>query len=263
MRDIKARMRPLFTQERVAASAGLFLGRLWSRVTGTPFWSLMRPDFSSRAKPPVASPGNIRGLRARSRTVRSAYLPPMSHATAMPLSTGRSICRRPGRTIRPGWPRLICLRELLLRPIRRRPSKRYQGSWWPAATYPLVHSGNPPHRQSTFHIFGALAEFERSLIRERTTPRRCVAQFPRLSPRAALMRIQACGRRSCLWAMGSSKPTRARLSPIPMSNGNISWSTCKNLLGTIPRTPSRSTIHHFRSWPGVSFGGRSAYRVLR
>ena len=135
LRDVKARMRPLFTQERVAASAGAFLDGLlgneqrktgWMRaeaagdpgpwrqqailgrgrweadaparyrarlcasrrlLTMTRFWSSMKPDFSSRARPHAASRGSIPVRRARSRTVRSASSPVMSSGTAMPSST--------------------------------------------------------------------------------------------------------------------------------------------------------------------------------
>ena len=127
LRDVKERMRPLFTQERVAASAGAFLDGLlgnerrktgWMRaetagdpgpwrqqailgrgrweandlriscaamrltrsLTTTQFWSSMKPDFSSRARPHAALLGNIPARRARSRTARSACLLVMSHA---------------------------------------------------------------------------------------------------------------------------------------------------------------------------------------
>ena len=155
LRDVKARIRPLFTQERVAASAGLFLDGLlgderrktgWMRAeaAGDPgpwrqqailgrgrwdadalrdivrdyvvetwptemrFWSSMRPGFSSRARRPAAWRANTRALPARSRTARSACSPPMSRAMAMPSSTGRCICPKPGRTTRRGWRRRMC-----------------------------------------------------------------------------------------------------------------------------------------------------------
>ena len=131
LRDVKERIRALFTQERVAASAGAFLDGLlgneqrktgWMRaeaagdagpwrqqairvaavgkpmtcatscaamrlrrsLTMTQFWSLMKPDFSSRARPHAALRGNIPVRRARSRTARSASSPVMSRGTAMP-----------------------------------------------------------------------------------------------------------------------------------------------------------------------------------
>src|SRR3978361_1682918 len=99
LREVKARIRPLYTQERVAASAGLFLdgllgperrkrratvarggsrrsrggagGMLMPCVTSygiMPWkhwlsrmrrWWLMKPVFSSKAKPVVAWHGNI------------------------------------------------------------------------------------------------------------------------------------------------------------------------------------------------------------
>ena len=41
---------------------------------------------------------------------------PMCRATAMPLSTGRFICRRRGRTIPAAWRRRMCRHEVALRP---------------------------------------------------------------------------------------------------------------------------------------------------
>ena len=139
LRDVKERIRALFTQERVAASAGAFLDGLlgnerrktgWMRaeaagdprpiggsrpywaaaggkpmtcaiscaamrlrrsLTMTQFWSSMKPDFSSRARPHAALRGNIPVRRARSPTAGSASSPVMSRGTAMPSLTGRFI----------------------------------------------------------------------------------------------------------------------------------------------------------------------------
>lgn len=161
--DVKARMRPLFRQDRVAVSAGSFLDGLlgaerrktgWMRaeaagdpgpwrqqaILGRGRWDadglrdivrdyavealaeetavlvIDEPDFSSKARPPVASPGNIRVLPARLRTARLACSPPTCRVTVMPSSTGRFICLRPGQTIPSGWPRLMSLRERASRP---------------------------------------------------------------------------------------------------------------------------------------------------
>lgn len=151
LRDVKARMRDLFTQERVAASANLFLDGLlgderrktgWMRAEAagdpgpwrqqailgrgrwdadglratlcgsmlsktlahrTPFWSLMRPGSSSRARHPVVLRVNIPARRARSQTVRLGCSPPMYRHRAMPLSIVRFICPRVGPAIQQGW----------------------------------------------------------------------------------------------------------------------------------------------------------------
>ena len=163
LRDVKGRMRPLFTQKRVAASAGQFLDGLlgaerrktgWMRAEAagdpgpwrqqailgrgrwdadalrdivrdyaletlalrTPCWFLMRRAFSSKANRPAGSGVNTQGRLARSRIARSAYSPPMCRAMAMPSSTGRCICPRPGRTIRPGWRRPTWRQGPALRP---------------------------------------------------------------------------------------------------------------------------------------------------
>ena len=76
----------------------------------TPCWWLTRPVFSSRARRRAAWRGSTPARRARSPTARSACSRPMSRGTAMPLSTGRCTCPRPGRAIRPGWRRRMCRR---------------------------------------------------------------------------------------------------------------------------------------------------------
>src|SRR5450759_620959 len=163
LRDVKGRMRPLFTQERVAASAGFFLDGLlgaerrktgWMRaeaagdpgpwrqqaILGRGRWdgdalrdvvrayaleTLADPDavlvldetgFLKQGKVSCGVGANTQARLARSRIARSACSPPMCRAMAMPSSTGRYICPRPGRTIRPGWRRPMRRREPTLRP---------------------------------------------------------------------------------------------------------------------------------------------------
>jgi hypothetical protein len=70
LREVKARIRPLFTQERVAASAGQFLDGLLGAERRKTGW--MRAE---------ASEGNTPGPRARSRTARSACSRPMCRGT--------------------------------------------------------------------------------------------------------------------------------------------------------------------------------------
>ena len=165
LREAKARMRPLFTQERVAASAGQFLDALlgeerrktgWMRAEAAgdhgpwrqqailgrgcwdatscatscaitrlrrwpipmPFSCLMRPVFSSRARHPAGSPGNIQVRRARSPIARSVCSHPMSPGMVMPSSTGRSICRRPGRMTGIAWRQPMCHKAFALPPNR-------------------------------------------------------------------------------------------------------------------------------------------------
>lgn len=165
LRDVKARMRPLFTQERVAASAGLFLDGLlgderrktgWMRadaagdpgpwrqqaILGRGRWNaddlrdivrdytletladddavlvIDETGFLKQGKASCGVGGNIPGRRARSPTARSASLPAMSRGMVTPLSTGRSICRSPGRTIPPGCPPPMSRKKPALRPSR-------------------------------------------------------------------------------------------------------------------------------------------------
>jgi hypothetical protein len=169
LRDVKARIRPLFTQERVAASAGLFLDGLlgderrktgWMRaeaagdpgpwrqqaILGRGRWdadalrdvvrdyvvehlaadeAVLVIDETGFLKQGRASCGvslNTPAPRGRSPTARSACSPPMCRATAMPSSTGRCICRRPGRTIRSAWRRRMCRTTRPSRPSPRSPS---------------------------------------------------------------------------------------------------------------------------------------------
>ena len=163
LRDVKGRMRPLFTQDRVAASAGSFLDGLlgaeqrktgWMRaeaagdrgpwrqqaILGRGRWeanalrdivrdyaleTLADPDavlvldetgFLKQGKASCGVGASTQARPARSRTARSACSPPMCRAMAMPSSTGRYICPRPGRTTRRGWRRLMCRRAPTSRP---------------------------------------------------------------------------------------------------------------------------------------------------
>src|SRR5487761_2239663 len=110
LRDVKARIRLLFTQERVAASASLFLDGLLGDERRKTGW--MRAEAAGDPGPwrqqailgrgrwdAEALRASIRARRARSPIARSACSRPMCRVTAMPSSTGRFICRRHGRTI--------------------------------------------------------------------------------------------------------------------------------------------------------------------
>jgi len=163
LRDVKGRMRPLFTQERVAASAGSFLDGLlgaeprktgWMRaeaagdrgpwrqqaILGRGRWdadalrdivrnyaleTLADPEavlvldetgFLKQGKASCGVGRQYTGSAGKITNSRSACSPPMCRATAMPLSTGRYICPRSGRTTRRGWRRLMCRRALALQP---------------------------------------------------------------------------------------------------------------------------------------------------
>src|ERR671932_564428 len=163
LRHVKQRIRPLFSQERVAASAGAFLDGLlgpeqrktgWMRaeaagdpgpwrqqaILGRARWDadalrdvvrdyvietfadpeavLVLDETGFLRRPPAAWHANTRARPARSPTVRSACSRPMCRATVMPSSTGRCICQRPGPTIRPAWPPLMCPAQGPSRPSR-------------------------------------------------------------------------------------------------------------------------------------------------
>lgn len=87
LRDVKQRIRPLFTQERVAASAALFLDGLLGAEPRKTGW--MRANTQARL--------------ARSPTARSVSLPPMSRARDMPSSTGPCTCPGTGQQTPNAW----------------------------------------------------------------------------------------------------------------------------------------------------------------
>jgi SRSO17 transposase len=147
-------MRPLFKQERMAVSAGLFLdGRLgeerrktgWMRAeaAGDPGpWRqqsvLGRGQWDADALRDIVreyaietlgdadavlvidATGFLKQGRASCGVARqytgSAGKITNSRATATPSSIGRSICRKPGPTIRRAWQRRMCPRGWALRP---------------------------------------------------------------------------------------------------------------------------------------------------
>lgn len=67
------------------------------------FWSLMRPDFSRRARHPVVFRVNTPARQARSRA-RLVCSPPMCWHGVTPLSIARSFYPGVGRAPRQGWP---------------------------------------------------------------------------------------------------------------------------------------------------------------
>ncbi len=87
LRDVKARMRPLFTQTRVAASAGLFLDGLlgperrktgWMRVITHPLCLLGRGRQAltvCRMVPKMLVPGVIYSVHVRTRKLRISETP--------------------------------------------------------------------------------------------------------------------------------------------------------------------------------------------
>ena len=119
LRDVKARMRGLFKQERMAVSAGLFLDRLLGEERRTIGWMraeaagdpgpgrqqsvLGRGHWNAGALPDIGRAyavetlgaadavwdGNTWGPQARSPTAKWACSRPMSRATATPSSIAR------------------------------------------------------------------------------------------------------------------------------------------------------------------------------
>ena len=168
LRVVKARMRPLFLQERMAASAGLFLDGLlggerrktgWSRaeaagdpgpwrqqaILGRGQWdadalrdivrgyaletladadAVLVIDETGFLKQGKASCGVGRqytGSAGKITNCQSASSLPTRRGTAMPSSTARSTCRKPGPTIPRAWPRPTCRQIYGSRPNRSSP----------------------------------------------------------------------------------------------------------------------------------------------
>ena len=162
LRDVKGRMRPLFTQDRVPASASSFLDGLlsaeqrktgWMRaeaagdtgpwrqqaILGRGRWdadalrdivrdyaleTLADPDAvlvldeTGFLKQGKASCGVGRQYTGSAGKITNCQIGVFAAYVSMAMlsSTGRSICPRPGRTIRRGWRRRMCRRAPALRP---------------------------------------------------------------------------------------------------------------------------------------------------
>jgi SRSO17 transposase len=169
LRDVKARIRPLFTQERVAASVGLFLDGLlgderrktgWMRaeaagdpgpwrqqaILGRGRWDadalrdvlrdyvvehlaaddavlvIDETGFLKQGRWSCGVSRQYTGSAGKITNCQIGVFAPMCRATAMPSSTERCICRRPGRTIRSAWRRRMCPTTRSSRPSLRSPS---------------------------------------------------------------------------------------------------------------------------------------------
>src|SRR6188474_2722993 len=105
LREIKKRIRPLFTQERVATNAGLFLEGLLGDERRKTGW--MRAEAAGDPGPwrqqAILGHADWRGntlvRQGRLRTARSASSLPTFRATVMRSSIVRCIFRRNGLTI--------------------------------------------------------------------------------------------------------------------------------------------------------------------
>src|SRR5450759_753751 len=150
LRDVKARIRPLFRQERVAASAWNFLDGLlgseprktgWMRaeaagdlgpwrqqaILGRGRWDAeaLRDMVRDYALESETGQGVVRrcapvyGLGGQDHQLPDRRVRVLCRAMAMPSSTGRFICRRHGRTIPNAWRRRMCRMMCVLRRNRK------------------------------------------------------------------------------------------------------------------------------------------------
>ena len=115
LRDVKARMRPLFTQDRVAACAGNFLDGLLGDERRKTGW--MRAEAAGDSGPwrqqAILGRGcwdadALRDIVRDYALETLADLRPMSLVTGMPSLTGRFICQRHGRMIRHDETKPMC-----------------------------------------------------------------------------------------------------------------------------------------------------------